>query len=276
MTTQRQIAANRRSAQRSTGPRTAAGKAASSGNARRHGLTVEPDEDAVLSWFRVLLEDETAVPSVYEQHPFRRAALELARAEAHLQRVRAAEEQSLRELEGPSDREKDLVRERDHTAEALLDDVFVNLTGTDVFRLVPSDEQWLLPRTRPQPPKDRAELKASIAESPKKLGVSIELPPVDQAELEAAYDADFEAFFGRLEAFVRGPLVEVGWDKVGFGNMRRLDKEIERIRSERRDAHERVAPTLSRYRALAEARRERALARWTAQLVLRSQPEGSA
>ena len=109
-----------------------------------------------------------------------------------------------------------------------------------------------------------------------KFGLSVEQRPVDQAELEAAYDADFEAYVGRLEAFVRSPLVKVGWDKEGFGIMRHRDKEIERIRRERRDAHERVAPTLSRYRALAEARRERALARWTAQLVLRSQPEGSA
>ena len=51
MATKRQIAANRRNARRSTGPRTAAGKAASSANALRHGLAaaravVLPDEDA--------------------------------------------------------------------------------------------------------------------------------------------------------------------------------------------------------------------------------------
>ena len=38
MATERQIAANRRNARRSTGPRTPAGKARSSRNARRHGL----------------------------------------------------------------------------------------------------------------------------------------------------------------------------------------------------------------------------------------------
>jgi len=38
MATERQIAANRRNARNSTGPRTAAGKARSSRNARRHGL----------------------------------------------------------------------------------------------------------------------------------------------------------------------------------------------------------------------------------------------
>jgi hypothetical protein len=40
MTTARQIKANRANAQRSTGPRTARGKARSSQNARRHGLAV--------------------------------------------------------------------------------------------------------------------------------------------------------------------------------------------------------------------------------------------
>ena len=50
MATKRQIAANRRNARRSTGPKSAAGKAASSVNALRHGLTaaravVLPDED---------------------------------------------------------------------------------------------------------------------------------------------------------------------------------------------------------------------------------------
>src|SRR5262245_11337428 len=38
MATERQIAANRRNARNSTGPRTATGKARSSRNARRHGL----------------------------------------------------------------------------------------------------------------------------------------------------------------------------------------------------------------------------------------------
>ena len=57
--------------------------------------------------------------------------------------------------------------------------------------------------------------------------------------------------------------------------MRRYDREINRIRNERRDAYERVAPTLSRYRALAESRRERALARRADQVALGSQSKGS-
>jgi hypothetical protein len=41
---EKQIAANRRNAQRSTGPRTAAGKSISSRNALRHGLSLPPDD----------------------------------------------------------------------------------------------------------------------------------------------------------------------------------------------------------------------------------------
>ena len=40
MTSERQIAANRRNAKRSSGPRSAAGKARSRRNAQRHGLAI--------------------------------------------------------------------------------------------------------------------------------------------------------------------------------------------------------------------------------------------
>ena len=50
MTTDKQRAANRRNAAQSTGPRTSAGKAASRGNALKHGLCAEamllPGEEA--------------------------------------------------------------------------------------------------------------------------------------------------------------------------------------------------------------------------------------
>jgi len=62
MSTEKQIEANRRNAQKSTGPRTTEGKAASRGNAVKHGLTAEqiaiiPGEDAgafnsdLLAWY---------------------------------------------------------------------------------------------------------------------------------------------------------------------------------------------------------------------------------
>ena len=46
MATAKQIAANRRNAQRSTGPRTAAGRSMSSRNALRHGLSLPQEMDA--------------------------------------------------------------------------------------------------------------------------------------------------------------------------------------------------------------------------------------
>jgi len=47
MATERQIAANRANAKKSTGPKTAAGKRRSSGNAFRHGLSGPLPEDVV-------------------------------------------------------------------------------------------------------------------------------------------------------------------------------------------------------------------------------------
>jgi hypothetical protein len=47
MATARQLAANRQNAQRSTGPRTAAGKSISSRNAFRHGLSLPQEVDVV-------------------------------------------------------------------------------------------------------------------------------------------------------------------------------------------------------------------------------------
>jgi hypothetical protein len=49
MSTPRQIEANRGNAQASTGPRTKAGKARASRNARRHGLSIAVTADPVLS-----------------------------------------------------------------------------------------------------------------------------------------------------------------------------------------------------------------------------------
>ena len=39
----------------STGPRTSAGKAISSQNARRHGLTAGPNVGSIRQWFRIIL-----------------------------------------------------------------------------------------------------------------------------------------------------------------------------------------------------------------------------
>ena len=92
MTTERQRKANQESAKRSTGPRTASGKSISSKNARKHGLCGEVNYDALVSWYRVILNSVEATPDPLELDPYYQSAVELARAEEHLQRVRAAEE----------------------------------------------------------------------------------------------------------------------------------------------------------------------------------------
>lgn len=114
MSSDRRVAANRANAQKSTGPRTAAGKARAAGNSRRHGLTAAPPADAVRRWYRVILDDPEAVPYPIDLDPYRRAARDLAEAEAQLARVRAAEWQLLRDPEGaPTEAEEQLLAERE-------------------------------------------------------------------------------------------------------------------------------------------------------------------
>lgn len=73
---------------RATGPKTAAGKAVSARNARRHGLSAPPDEDLVTTWFNLILDNgEDAYEEPNADDPKREAALRLVIAEARYHRA---------------------------------------------------------------------------------------------------------------------------------------------------------------------------------------------
>jgi len=82
----RQIAANRANAQKSTGPKTAAGKLTSAQNARRHGLSspflLTPTSSAKVAAFAGALVPEDA------DENRRQAAEEFAHAQLALERIR--------------------------------------------------------------------------------------------------------------------------------------------------------------------------------------------
>ena len=84
MASEKQIAANRANALKSTGPRTAAGRARSSRNAYRHGLSrpVAPDFEVVESLARILVREAAGEDQL-------EAARALAVAQLELKRVRA-------------------------------------------------------------------------------------------------------------------------------------------------------------------------------------------
>lgn len=78
-------ARNRANAAKSTGPRSAAGKAAVAQNARRHGATARPDPERVATWARIILDTPDFGPNEFLADDVRtRSALNLAVAEARL------------------------------------------------------------------------------------------------------------------------------------------------------------------------------------------------
>ncbi len=88
MSSARQIAANRRNAQRSSGPRTAAGKKKVGGNALRHGLAAaasrDPNIDSQIKRLAKAIAKEARDATQREQ------ASVIAESEITLLRVRAA------------------------------------------------------------------------------------------------------------------------------------------------------------------------------------------
>ncbi|MBR1090988.1 hypothetical protein JQ621_26300 [Bradyrhizobium manausense] len=97
MTTEKQAEANRRNAQKSTGPRTAAGRLKSSRNAVRHGLSIPVAANALeeMQQHRFV---ELLIPEGASQ-PKKLAALELARAQTQLERVAAVRKGLMAELD---------------------------------------------------------------------------------------------------------------------------------------------------------------------------------
>ena len=87
MTTERQRAANRANAKKSSGPKSSAGRNRSSQNARRHGLTAPPPWDDVAKWYRTILDNPGDTPDPMARDDLLRAALSLAEAEARLEQA---------------------------------------------------------------------------------------------------------------------------------------------------------------------------------------------
>ena len=88
MLSDRKIAANRRNARRSTGPRTAATKARASRNALRHGLAIplsrDPLTSAEIDRLAAALAGRSPTPARLEQaHIAAEAEFELLRVQAH-------------------------------------------------------------------------------------------------------------------------------------------------------------------------------------------------
>lgn len=87
MASEKQIAANRANAKRSTGPKTPAGKRRSSGNAFKHGLSLPLGDDALT--MAATAGMVSAVLASKEKAIEAGLAMAFARSQAQLQRVRA-------------------------------------------------------------------------------------------------------------------------------------------------------------------------------------------
>ena len=97
MASEKQIAANRANAKKSTGPRTAAGKLNSSRNAYRHGLSgplpSDPATLAKVDW----IADEVAGEQASDDQ--KEAAQGFARAQVELLRIRSVRSERLAKLD---------------------------------------------------------------------------------------------------------------------------------------------------------------------------------
>tara|TARA_B110000503_G_scaffold74162_1_gene114581 strand:- start:641 stop:1216 length:576 start_codon:yes stop_codon:yes gene_type:complete len=108
MTSQGMAARNRANAQKSTGPRTAAGKATVAQNARSHGATSKPDPASIAPWLGVILDDPDLRPAdLFAKDDRMRLALALAEAEVKV----SAALTSLERFERGDDTPSEVTRE---------------------------------------------------------------------------------------------------------------------------------------------------------------------
>lgn len=99
MATEKQISANRANAKRSTGPKTAAGRAKSSRNAYRHGLSGDvPLENSVV-WARMNFFAEALLAGKEPTEENMLAAAELAEAQAKILTIRGLRLDMLRKIQ---------------------------------------------------------------------------------------------------------------------------------------------------------------------------------
>lgn len=91
MTADHIAARNKANAQKSTGPKSAAGKRIIAGNARKHGVTGRPDPDQLRKWLAVILnQPQIAADDLSTSDARGFLALALAEAEVRLETVEEA------------------------------------------------------------------------------------------------------------------------------------------------------------------------------------------
>jgi hypothetical protein len=108
MASEKQIAANRANAMRSTGPKTSAGKRKSSRNAYRHGLSGEVPQDSATSAKVEAIARELAGEQASKGHLT--SAASFVRAQLELIRIRSIRAEQLAKID-LSDRKSGTMRE---------------------------------------------------------------------------------------------------------------------------------------------------------------------
>lgn len=148
MSTERQKRANADNAARSTGPRTAEGRAISSGNARKHGLNSPPPWDETRSFLFLIAGDEPADPSSLD--PQAQAALALAEAETRVARCVKAERRHLARMAELAAQYRTAAEEEDAQTTGEQD----GLSAYEEWRGVQFSDQKRQPREKTQLPRD--------------------------------------------------------------------------------------------------------------------------